>query len=275
LNSADFARAYAHAVETDALNDFRAKHRQVSLLAIDDLHHLDGKEAAQLELTRTLDELRRRDGLLWAASRHAPGELNGMTPALASRLSEGLVVPLQPPAAAARRVILERLAKLHGVELPEPVVELLIRSSSGGSPLLATAPELNHALLQLRTESQLARRSIDASLARRIVDRQRANGQPSMEAITTAVCRYFNLTAAELKSPARRREVVRARGVAILLTRRLTDTSLEQLGRQFGGRDHTTVLHACRKTEALLKTDAAIRQAVDQITRLATIHKAS
>ena len=270
--AADFARAYAHALDTDAVDEFRCKHRGTPLLVMDDLHHLDGKNAAQLELVRTLDAMSRRGGLFWAAARYSPSDLRNVAPSLTSRLCEGLTVPLRPPAAAARRAILRRLAESHALELPESVLQLLVQGAFGGAPLFATAPQLHHALLQLEAEARLEDRLIDADLTRRFLAGQRVHGAPTLRAITNAVSKHFHLPASQMKGPSRRREVVRARGVAILLTRRLTDASLEQLGRHFGGRDHTTVLHALRQTETLLATDAAIRQAVAELTAHMTMH---
>jgi chromosomal replication initiator protein len=96
--------------------------------------------------------------------------------------------------------------------------------------------------------------------------------KPQLRSITKQVCRYFSLKAAELRGPARQQRVVRARGVAMLLARQLTNKSLDQVGRHFGNRDHSTVLHACQKTQSLIQTDPAIRRAVEELTlQLSTI----
>lgn len=265
---ADFARDYRNAVETDSLADFRSKFRRAGLLVIDDLHELGEKSGAQIELTHTLDALVTRGHRVLVTMLQAPAECPALSNALASRLSSGLTVPLVAPGPAARRQILRRLAKLHQITLSEAVLDLIVQDNSDS---LLLVPELDSALLLLAEASRQAGRPIDCDFARELLSTRNQGRRSMLRSITGLVGKYFNLRASELKGPTRQQRVVRARGVAMLLARQLTNESLEQVGRHFGNRDHTTVLHACRKTESLIQSDPAIRQAVEDLTlRLST-----
>jgi chromosomal replication initiator protein len=261
---ADFARQFATALETNALDDFRRTYRDAAVLIIDDLHQLGGKTAAQQELIHTFDSLLRHQRRLVATLQQSPAETPTLATALASRLCGGLVVPLLTPGRAARRVIVERLLNKLGIKLPEPVLRLLANDRPDSPTQPATVPQLHGAVLQLANLAAKEDRPLDEHLARHCLA-ARNTLCPQLRTIIRQVCQYFQLRAADLKGPTRQQRVVRARGVAMLLARQLTDKSLAQVGRHFGNRDHTTVMHACRKTESLLRSDPAIRQAVDEL----------
>jgi len=266
-NGADFCREYANAVDTDSLPDFRKRFRSPALLLIDDLDPLHEKTAAQDELIGTLDELARRQGQVLVTMKQAPLETAGLSPALASRLSGGLSVPMTTPGEAGRRRILEHLLKLHGLELPEEAIDLLAQTPDNASPRPAPAfTDLSQLVMRLVASQD----NEDGKFGVSDVENMLATLEPaegmSLRSITRQVAKYFHLHVADLKGPTRQQRVVRARGVAMLLARQLTGESLEQIGQHFGKRDHTTVLHACRKTEELMSSDPAIRQAVEDLS---------
>ena len=262
---ADFARAYAHAIDTDSLAEFRTRFRRAAFCLIDGLDELATKPAAQEDLALTLDELVNNDVRVLVTGRKLPAEMESLSPRLCSRLSAGLVVPFVAPGAAARRILLVQLAEIHEVSLPEPVIDLLADGPDGGSSPFQTVPQLNHAILQLASAAQAKKQPIDVSLVDELLEENSANKSPSLSVIATAVAKCFALPTADLRSASRRQLAVRARGVAMLLARKFTDASLDSIGQHFGGRDHTTVLHACRKTEELLKIDPTIRHAIDSV----------
>jgi len=268
----EFAREYRNAVQTDSIKDLRSKYRSLELLVVDDIDDTAGKTATQAELTHTLDALFDRDKQVVATLKQAPIENNQVLPALASRLSNGLTVPLCPPGPMARRLILRRLAELHSIDLSESVVDLIAEFLPKAAVHPPTVPQLDTTVLRLENFAKKEGQPIDEHLARCCLASHHASPGLELQSVIRKVSKYFNLKAADLKGPTRRQRVVRARGVAILLARQLTDKSLEQLGRHFGNRDHTTVLHACRKTESLIRSDPAIRRAVDELTlQLSTI----
>ena len=263
---ADFARDYALALQTDSLEDFRSKVRRATLLVMDDLHEIGDKLSAQDEFARTLDALLRRDRGVVVTLRQTPLETANLLPALASRLSAGLTVPLEPPGDAARRRILQQLAAVRGASLPDAVIDLIVRGVPGAATKPVTVPQLLSVLNQLDQLPDEQDGEIDEHRVRKCLAARKPVIEPHLRSITKHVCKYFKVRSGDLRGPARQQRIVRARGVAMLLARQLTGNSLEQVGRHFGNRDHTTVLHACRKTESLIEADPSIRQAVEELT---------
>lgn len=259
----DFARELADAIETQGVDEFRTKYRGAALLVIEDLGMLatrkSGKINAQEELIHTLDALVAEDRWVVVTASVSPTALPGILPALQSRLTAGLMIPLAPPGMEARLAILEQLAAVRNIPLPEPVARVLAEG------LVGTVPELAGSLLQLAMPAKFGTSEFDLETAQKFIANRCGRRQPSLHEIALATARHFSLRLADLRSPVRRRALVIARGVAIYLARRLTDENLEQIGGYFGGRDHSTVIHSCRKTEELMETDPAVREAINHI----------
>lgn len=255
---ADFARAYAAAIETDSLDEFRSRFRHTNLLVIDNLEELERKEQAQLELGRCLDELLRHGRQIAATIRNSLFDAALVKP-LISRLSAGLAVSLNAPGLHARREIIVRLAESHQLRLSDASVDLLARKLDG------TVLQLANAISELQTGCDRENETVDVKTIQSFLATRDRRREPTLRTITTRVSRYFNLKSADLKSKTRRQVVVRARGVAMYLARQLTSKSLQQVGTHFE-RDHTTVLHACRQTESLIESDPPTRQAARELT---------
>lgn len=257
--AADFARDLGEAIETQTVSDFHTRYTTASLLALEDLEALAGKWAAQRELLQILDASGDSGQWVVVTARAPPRLLTGFTLRLKARLMAGLTVPLVPPALETRLVILERLAARQKVSLPQTVLRTLAQR------LPVTVPGLAGALAQLEFTSRIDGRPIDLALVEEYIAGLEASRQPPLRDIAHLAARYFSLKLADLRGPSRRRSVVTARGVAMYLARRLTRQSLKQIGRYFGGRDHKTVSHSCRRTVERLKTESVIRQAVAQL----------
>lgn len=255
----DFARALVDAQETHAVEDFRVRHRKVDLFVLEHLERLVGRATAQEELLHAIDSLVWSGRQVLVTAVAAPPEISGLLPGLAGRLMEGLVVPLVLPGTDARAAIVRALAQGRQLELPEAVVRVLAEG------LRASAAELQGVVARIDAAERLEGQTVDVELARRCVSEHRGQHPPELRRIAGATARYFSLRMSELKSPSRRQAVVKARGVAMYLARLLTCESLESIGRYFGGRDHTTVLHACRKVEGSLGSEAVIHEAVKRL----------
>jgi chromosomal replication initiator protein len=255
----DFARQLGDAQDTNGLGEFRQKYRGASLLAIDDVGRLAGKLTAQEELAATLDAALPLGNRVLVSGATSALQLPGFSPRLIGRLISGLSLPLVLPAAATRLVLLREFAAQRGLNFPEGALRLLAQRLEG------SAWELAGAVLQLDTAARLDGQTLTVEQTQRYLQQRDMPRLPGVKEIAAATARHFALRLAELRSPCRRQAVVRARGVAMYLARHLTPESLEQIGRFFGGRDHTTVLHGCRKTEDLLKSEPAIHQAVLQL----------
>jgi chromosomal replication initiator protein len=254
----DFGRELADAIETQATDEFQERYRRASLLAIDDVDRLAGKEASQRELTYTLDAVLEAGGQVVLTSSVAPGQLTGFLPSLHSRMMGGLTVPLAVPGAETRLAILKRLAEERRIELGELEAKTLAVGLEWPVPRLAGALTTLHAAAP-------AGSAITLDGIREYVRSQHNTAKPSLRDIATMVARHFSLRLADLRSPSRRRAVVIARDVAMYLARALTGKSLKQIGSYFNDRDHTTVSHGCAKTESLLGSDAGIREAVEHL----------
>ena len=183
-------------------------------------------------------------------------QLPGILPSLQSRLVAGLSIALMPPGPEARTAILQALAEQRNVDLPAPLARQLAEG------LVGTAPELSGALMQLAMRHGLNGGKIDARAVRKYLARREGPREPSLHDIALATARHFSLKLSDVRSAVRRRALVTARGVAVYLARHMSGANLEEIGRYFGGRDHATVLHSCRKTEALLQTDATVQEAI-------------
>jgi chromosomal replication initiator protein len=255
----DFARQLADAIESQAVDDFRATYRCADLAVFEDIGEIAAKAAAQDELVQTLDALLDHGGQVIVTSRVAPCELASLLPSLRSRLSMGLTVPLSPPGPDARLAILQQWTRLREVDLADSILQILAAGLAG------TVPELLGAMLQMETPARADGRTLDLRTVRRFLSERDLSRQPEIRDIAATTARYFSLKLSDLRGSSRRRPVVIARDVAMFLCRQLTKESLNGVGRYFGGRDHTTVMHACRKTESLQETDPEIRQAIERI----------
>ena len=295
FNASDFAHELKTAIDSNATPEFQRRVRSVSLLVIEGLTQLQSRRVAQQELVHSLDAVIDGGGQVVVTSNTAPQRILGLSPDLRSRLSAGLTVSLMAPAAATRLAIVQRLAELRSI----PIIPSAMRALADG--LNGTASELLGALLELDMRSRLvlngdtaeqhqasplagdrnalsehsdisacrriAPRTIDARAVRQWLAERRMRLQPSLRTIAKLAAKYFGLRVAELLSPSRRRAVVQARGIAMYLGRQLTAKSLEQLGKHFGGRDHTTVLHSYRSIEGRMQSDPAMRRAVSDIRK--------
>jgi len=257
----DFARELLDAIEAQAVDDLRLRFRTADLVVFEQLELLAEHRTAQEELMATLDVLLAEGRQVVGTAHAGPGQLTGLLPGLRSRLCAGLAVPLSPPGPAARAALLERLAAEQDVAVDASVVRLLAEGVAG------TVPELVGALRQLQFEASSDGGRISAEQVRRFLTARGSSSPPSMAEIAAATARSFSVTVSAMRSPSRARAVVTARDVAMYVARQLTGESLQRIGRHFGGRDHTTVLHGCRKVELLRDRDPAIRETVQTLLK--------
>ena len=263
--AADFARELADAIGTSTVADWRSKYRSAEMLVFEDLTQIANRQAAQAELLHTLDELAALQVPVVITSRLAPAEIAQFSPALRSRLAAGLEVPVSPPGDAARKAILQRLAADRGIRLSCGAVQLLTTG------LYATVPELRGILIEL--EAAVPRTNgkcpvISAEQARRFLAARRARLRPDLQKVASCVAKYFGLKRSQLCGTSRRQQVALARSVAIYIGRQLTGKSLQALGKYFGGRDHTTILHSYRTLEAQLADNRQLRTIVIHLRKL-------
>jgi chromosomal replication initiator protein len=264
----DFARQYAEAVASDDLPPLRQEINAAPILVIDDLHLISDKSAAQDELAQRIDGRVERGLATLVTCRRLPSEIRGMRPLLVSRVLPGLTVPIAMPAGPTRLQLLRELAIFLGLEIESDLLECLHVQLN---PQLPTR-SLEAAIKQISHRCRMNESPPTMEAVRSAIDIVGKTEEASLAAISGAVAKYFRIKLSDLRSSSRKQSLVRARSLAMLLGRRLTSKSMHQIGDYFGGRDHTTVLHAIRKTKSLLEQDADLRRAADEVQeKLSTI----
>ncbi len=264
ITGTDYWRGLGDALENRSLDAWRTSSRDADLFVLDDVAPLVMKPAAQVELLHTLDALEQRGSHVIVTAHLALEQMPGLMPTLAARLASGVCIAISPPSLATRRALVERLAEQRGTRAAGGALRALADGLNG------SVPELFGALAYLERAAELDSEPgnselIEVERVEHYLAEKTGARTPSLRGIAARTARHFALKVNELKSPSRRRTVVAARDVAMYLARRLTPSSLEQIGNFFGGRDHTTVLHGCRKTERLVASDPATRSAVERL----------
>jgi len=266
LPAVDFARRYAEAVAADDLPPLRSELEQALILVIDDLNLISDKPSAQEELATRIEARCQRGLPTILTCRRLPSEIRGMRPVLISRCSPGLTVSIKPPAMPARRMILRELAIYRSLAI-EP--EWLDQLASG---LAANVPvrSLDAAIKEIDLQCRMRQSAPDEVAIQAVIDNVGRCQDLTLQQITASVAKRYRQKASDLRSGSRKQPIVRARSLAMFLARQLTSHSLHQIGDHFGGRDHSTVLHAIRKTESLLDHDTDLRCAMHDVTESLT-----
>ncbi|HWA01919.1 MAG TPA: chromosomal replication initiator protein DnaA [Rhizomicrobium sp.] len=268
LRAEDFMRHFLGALHRKDTLAFKDEMRTAEVLLIDDLQHICRSTATASEFLYTVNafaDLRRR--VVIAADR-APQAMEGLGADIRSRLAGGLVIALEKPDRETRLAILRRRAadftRLRpDVALPEAVLECIAEMDD------ASPREMIGVFTKLATYADLTKKPVTEDMAREAVGLRLAPGtKTSIEDIQRKTAEFYKLDVRDFHSPQRARRVARPRQVAMYLSRKLTTRSLPEIGRRFGGRDHTTVLHACRRVEELCAEDSAFREEVDFLSRM-------
>jgi chromosomal replication initiator protein len=224
---------------------------------------LGGKEKTQDVFFHIFNHLHQSGKQIILTSDKAPVDLKGMEQRLLSRFKWGLSADLQVPELETRIAILQKKLYNDGIVLPEDVIEYLAYSIN------TNIRELEGALISLIAQSSLNRKEINLDLARRMIDKFVRNNarEISIEFIQKVVCDYFDLPIDLMKSKSRKREVVQARQIAMFFSKQFTKSSLANIGAQCGGKDHATVLHACKTVNNLIETDKQFKAYVDELEK--------
>ena len=259
-----FTTEFVQAVRARDTSGFKARFRSVDLLLLDDVQFLADKARTEEELFHTFNELIGSGRQLVMTSDRTPAELDQLERRLGERFGAGLVVQLDPPDLHVRRAILQKRARLDAVDAgPEVLEEIAARVQTSVRALEA-------ALIQVVAYASLLGEPPSAELTRKLLDHvgpARQADACTVNSILEATAQQFDLRPDSLLARDRRPEVSRARKIAMYLARELTDESLPEIGRGFGGRDHTTVLHAVRSVTRDVSRDPQLATAVDSLRR--------
>ena len=239
----------------------------IDVLIIDDVQFFAGKEKTQEIFFHIFNHLHQTGKQIVLTADKAPVEMQGMEQRLLSRFKWGLSADLQIPALETRIAILEKKLYIDGIELPREVVEYLAYS------ITTNIRELEGAYISLLAQASLNKKAITLDLAKQMIDKFVKNTarEVSIDYIQKVVCDYFDLPIELLKSKTRKREVVQARQIAMYFAKSMTKSSLATIGMHCGGKDHATVLHACRTVNNLMDTDKRFKAYIEELEKKLSI----
>ena len=266
LRSEQFFSAMMKALQDKAMDQFKAQFRSVSALLLDDIQFFAGKDRTQEEFFHTFNALfEGRQQIILTCDRY-PREVENLEPRLKGRLSWGLSVAIDPPDFETRAAIVLSKAAERGLRIPEDVALLMARK------MRSNVRDLEGALNTLAARANFTGRMITVEFAQETLrDLLRAQQQAiSIGNIQKTVADYYQLRLADLTSKRRTRSLARPRQMAMALAKELTEHSLPEIGDAFGGRDHTTVLHGCKRVRALIETDGKLREDWEKLIRKLT-----
>ena len=267
VGSEKFAHQFIDAIKNQTTNDFIHFYQMIDVLIIDDVQFFSGKEKTQDVFFHVFNHLHQNGKQIILTSDKPPVEMQGMEQRLLSRFKWGLSADLAAPDLETRMAILEKKMYGNGIDLPKDVTEYLAYSIN------TNVREMEGALNTLLAQASLNKKAITLELAKQMVDKFVKNTarEVSIEYIQKVVCDYFDLALEILKSKTRKREVVQARQISMYFSKKMTKSSLANIGAHCGGKDHATVLHACRTVMNLSETDKQFRAYLEDLEKKLTI----
>ena len=264
ITSESFTNQLISAIQNQTSQALREKLRKVDVLMVDDIQFIAGKTATQEEFFHTFNELHSNRRQIIISSDRPPKEIPTLEERLKSRFEWGLIADIQKPDYETRIAILKKKAELERISIPDSVLHYIAERSE------SNIRELEGALTRVNAMAQLSGGAITLDMAQETMDKIVAVDAPKTitpESIMNDVSEYFHVSPGDILSARRNREIATARQVAMYLIRERTQLSTTRIGDFFGGRDHTTVMHACEKIEDMIKTSDEIRRAVDALMK--------
>ncbi|MDX9911670.1 MAG: chromosomal replication initiator protein DnaA [Phycisphaerales bacterium] len=261
LSSEGFITQLVEAIETSTMPEFRHRFRDVDVLVIDDIHFLAGKDRIQEEFFHTFNALHQARKQIILSSDAAPEEIPQLEERLVSRFKWGLVAEVEPPEFETRVAIVRSKARLRGLKVPDEVASFIAER------VASNIRELEGALTKVQMHAMIEDRPVDLALARVALGQRTAAqpAEPSVQAIVAAVTEYFGVRTVDLQGRRRQRSIALPRQVCMYLARQHTRLSLEEIGGHFGGRDHTTVMHAVRTIETKVASDQGFAATIQHL----------
>ena len=263
VSSERFTTEFVQAIQENRISEFSRFYRQVDVLIVDDVQFFSGKERTQEEFFHLFNALRQAGSQIVLSADRPPRKIDGIEERLLSRFQWGLSADLKPPGLDTRVTILERKAEDEGIALDDEVIAFIARS------IESNIRELEGALIRLLAHATLHQRDISPALAKEVL-RDLVREQEAtltIEDIQRIVCEHLDISEDRIRGKTRRREVVRARQIAMYFAKKHTQHSLKDIGLHFGGRDHSTVIHANNSVEERTETDDQFRETVEEIGR--------
>lgn len=267
VSSEKFTNELINSIKDDKNEEFRTKYRSVDVLLIDDIQFIAGKERTQEEFFHTFNTLHDANKQIILSSDRPPKEIPTLEDRLRSRFEWGLIADIQAPDFETRMAILKKKADVEKLNVPNEVMVYI------ATKIKSNIRELEGALIRIVAYSSLTNREITVDLATEALKdiiSNKQNKNITIDLIQDVISAYFNLRVEDLKSQRRTRNIAYPRQIAMYLSRKLTDMSLPKIGEEFGGRDHTTVIHAYEKISESLNKDESLEHTINDITKKLT-----
>jgi len=264
VSSEKFTNEYIDAIQNNQIVRFRKRYRSTDVLLIDDIQFLAGKERIQEEFFHTFNALHEGHKQIVLTCDRPANEIQNLEHRLVSRFEWGLVTDLQPPEVEMRLAILHKKAQMMGVQLPEDVLNFL------ANRIRTNIRRLEGALIRVASYSALTGKKLSVEVVEgllREILHEEGRFTISIEVIQKKVAEHFDIRLADMTSKRRPENIAFPRQIAMFLSRHMTETSLSAIGEAFGGRDHGTVLHACRLVKDRMEVDANVRQVVSYLEK--------
>ncbi|MFW6268540.1 MAG: chromosomal replication initiator protein DnaA [Bacillota bacterium] len=265
VSSETFTNELINAIKDDRTADFRDKYRNIDILLIDDIQFLANKERTQEEFFHTFNALHEANRQLIISSDRPPKEIPTLEERLRSRFEWGLITDIQKPDLETRIAILRKKADLEDLQIPNEVIINI------ANKIKSNIRELEGALIKVIAYASLVDKEIDIELAEQalkdlvVEEENQQKREVTIDLIKKEVADYYNLKVVEMESKKRTQNIVFPRQIAMYLAREMTDSSLPQIGKNFGGRDHTTVIHAHNKIEEKYENDEDFKQTIKKL----------
>ncbi|WP_288551510.1 MULTISPECIES: chromosomal replication initiator protein DnaA [Enterococcus] len=265
VSSENFTNDFITSIQKNKMEDFRNEYRNVDLLLVDDIQFLVNKEGTQEEFFNTFEELYRNNKQIVLTSDRLPNEIPTLPERLVSRFAWGLSVDITPPDLETRTAILRKKAEAERLEIPDDTLSYI------AGQIDSNIRELEGALVRVQAFATMQNSDITTSLAAEAIKALKSSHgstQVSILQIQEEVAKYYHIHINDLKGKKRVKGIVVPRQIAMFLSRELTDNSLPKIGAEFGGKDHTTVIHAHEKIQHLSETDSTIKNEISEIKNI-------
>lgn len=261
LTSEVFTLEFVDSIQTDKVNEFSNFYRSMDILIVDDIQFFEGKDKTQDHFFHTFNTLYQLGKQIVLSSDRPPKELKGLNDRLISRFQSGLTADIQSPDLEMRTAILRKKSEDNGIELRQDVIEFIAAN------VTSNIRELEGCLISLLAHSSIGSREIDLDLAKDVVRSiiGEIKSHITIEDIQRIVCDYFNIPENFIRAKNRKQEIVLARQLAMYLSKEITNSSLKTIGLHFGGRDHSTVIHAIQTVEDLMKYEKKYSDMLQQL----------
>lgn len=263
LSSESFMNELIASLRRDRMDEFKSRFRNIDVLILDDVQFIAGKERTQEEFFHTFNSLYESHKQIVTTSDRFPKEIPELEDRLRNRFEWGLIADIQPPDMETRVAILQKKAELEGVVLPHEVAIFL------ASHIDSNVRELEGSLTRLGAFASLTKAPITVELAKEVLQNtlKGAQREVTIENIQKTICDYFNIKMGDLKAKRRTKNIAVPRQVAMYLCRKYTSTSFPAIGYKFGGRDHSTVIHASKTIEKRIKEDPYMQATIEKLEK--------